>query len=355
MLYQSLLRPLIFAATRTNPEQAHDRTLQLLAALGNRARLLRWLHQSYAVQSPQLVRDVCGLQFPNPVGLAAGYDKDGQALTAWAALGFGFVEAGTVTWHAQPGNPQPRLFRLPHSQALINRLGFNNRGAPALARRLQATHWPKELPRLPVGISLGKSRRTPLERALQDYRASLQLLYGYANYFAINVSSPNTPGLRALQDHDKLVELLAGLQRESQRLAAASNITPRPLFVKVAPDLSNPALLDLLSVCSDCGVSGLIATNTTISRDGLQEPAALSAEAGGLSGQPLRARALEVVRFLRRETDGRLPIIGVGGIGSADDALRMLDAGASLLQIYTGLVYRGPGLVREINEALRNL
>jgi dihydroorotate dehydrogenase len=282
---------------------------------------------------------VFGVRFPNPVGLAAGMDKDGRALTAWPALGFGFVEVGTVTCHPQPGNDRPRLFRLRDSRAIVNRMGFNNAGAQALAARLAALG-PIGVP---LGISLGKSKVTPLDDAVGDYVASLTELYPYGDYFAVNVSSPNTPGLRTLQDRGHLDALLAALR----------SVGPKPLLVKVAPDLTDAALGEILDVCDKHGVAGLIATNTTLSRDGVAPGDAVTAtQAGGLSGAPLTARAREVVRFVATETGGRLPIIGVGGVMHPDDAVRLLDAGASLVQLYTGLIYGGPALVRGCVRAL---
>lgn len=349
MLYQKMLRPILFRMTRHDPEQAHDLSLALLGAVSRQPFLLGLLRRFWIDESPALARTVCGIRFPNPLGLAAGYDKDGVALPALAALGFGFVETGTVTWHAQSGNPRPRVFRLPQSAALINRMGFNNQGAPALAARLK--HLPS-LP-IPIGISLGKSRRTSLEAAVYDYCASLQVLYPYGDYFAINISSPNTPGLRMLQQRAELETLLAALQREVERLAQhdPARSTPRPLLVKLAPDLSDQAILEVLDVCHHHAISGIIATNTTTDHSGVAEPID---EPGGLSGRPLAATALRIVRFISRETGGQLPIIGTGGIFSADDALRLLDAGASLLQVYTGFIYQGPHLIREINLALKH-
>jgi dihydroorotate dehydrogenase len=274
-----------------------------------------------------------GVTFPNRVGLAAGMDKDGVALRAWPALGFGFVEVGTVTARAQPGNPQPRLFRLPESAAMINRMGFNNAGAAALAARLEALG-PLDVP---LGISLGKSKATPLDEAVDDYVTSYTLLRPYADYIAVNVSSPNTPGLRTLQDKEHLAALLGAL------------VSKTPVLVKIAPDLTEPAIAEVLDVCLAYGAAGIIATNTTLRRDGLapaDQP--LAGEAGGLSGRPLTERARKVVHFVHEETGGRLPIIGVGGILDADDAARLLDAGASLVQLYTGFVYRGPALVRAV-------
>jgi len=349
MLYKQLLRPILFRLGRGDAEGAHERTVALLAAASRSRLLLGAVERAFAFSHPALARNVFGLRFPNPLGLAAGMDKDGAALPAWAALGFGFVEVGTVTWHAQPGDPRPRLFRLPEREALINRMGFNNAGAAALAARLAAA----PALRVPLGISIGKSKATPLEAAVDDYIASLRALFDHAGYFAVNVSSPNTPGLRALQDRAQLGALLAALVVENAQLAAQRGAAPRPLLVKIAPDLSEPALAELLEVCAEHGVSGLIATNTSVGRGGLEgtDPA-LVAQAGGLSGRPLAARALDVVRFVARETGGRLPIIGVGGILAPDDACRMLDAGATLLQLYTGLVYAGPTLPRRINRAL---
>jgi dihydroorotate dehydrogenase len=349
VLYKALLRPILFRLWRGDAEGAHERTLALLAAAGRSRLLLRGVAALYRFDHPRLARTVFGLRFPNPLGLAAGMDKDGRALPAWAALGFGFVEVGTVTWRPQPGNPRPRLFRLPDQGAIINRMGFNNGGAAALAARLRAA---PALP-VPLGISIGKSKDTPLEAAIDDYRASFRALFEHAGYVAVNVSSPNTPGLRALQDRAQLGALLQALADENVALARERGAAARPVLVKIAPDLSEPAIAELLQVCADSGVAGIIATNTTVGRDGLAgAPAALAAESGGLSGRPLAERSRAVVRFVARESGGRLPIVGVGGIFDADDACRMLEAGATLLQVYTGLIYEGPGMARRINRAL---
>jgi dihydroorotate dehydrogenase len=339
VFYSRGVRPVLFRVGGGDAEAAHEFTLRALARTGAAlAPLRRW----FAVSAP---RTVFGVRFPNPVGLAAGMDKNGIALPGWAALGFGHVEVGTVTWHPQPGNPRPRLYRLPASAALINRMGFNNAGSQALADRLHAAG---PLP-VPLGISIGKSKITPVADAVADYRSSLRALYPYGDYFAINVSSPNTPGLRGLQDKALLDDLLAGLSAEAAELGGR-----KPILVKIAPDLTDQAIGELLGVCADRGVAGLIATNTTLARDGIAPGDAVTGQqTGGLSGRPLAARARAVVEFVHRETGGALPVIGVGGIGCVDDALRMLDAGASLIQLYTGFIYAGPGLVRSIGRAVR--
>ncbi|HEX8629998.1 MAG TPA: quinone-dependent dihydroorotate dehydrogenase [Catenuloplanes sp.] len=335
MIFERVVRAGLFRVGGGDAEAAHEWTLERLAALSGRAGVLAALRARYAVSAP--VR-VFGVDFPNPVGLAAGMDKNGVALPAWPALGFGFVEVGTVTAHPQPGNDRPRIFRLRASEAVINRMGFNNAGASALADRLAAVG---RLP-VPLGISLGKSKVTPLDEAVDDYLASAKALGPYADYLAVNVSSPNTPGLRTLQDRAHLDALLAALVGE------------KPVLVKIAPDLTDHAVADLLQVCADRGAAGVIATNTTLGRHGLA-PAdlPLGAQAGGLSGRPLTARAREVVAFVHRETGGALPVIGVGGILDPDDATRLFAAGASLVQLYTGFIYRGPGLVREIARRAR--
>jgi len=329
--YRRLADTVLFRLGGGDAEVAHETTLRWLGRLARRPALLRTLSHRFGVAAPV---EVFGVRFPNPVGLAAGLDKDGRALPAWPALGFGFTEVGTVTARPQPGNDRPRLFRLTASEAVINRMGFNNRGAAALADRLAALG---PLP-TPLGISLGKSKVTPLADAVGDYLESLRLLRPYADYLAVNVSSPNTPGLRSLQDRGQLTELL-------EALGAAAGTTP--VLVKIAPDLTEHAIGEVLEVCTHTGVAGLIATNTTLSRTGLSTvDTPRAGEAGGLSGRPLTSRAREVVSFVTRHSP--LPVIGVGGLLDPDDADRMFDAGASLVQLYTGFIYRGPALVRAI-------
>ena len=336
VMYERAMRRTLFRLGGGDAEVAHERTLGALAALSRATPLLHGLRRLFAADAP---REVFGVRFPSRVGLAAGLDKNGVALPAWPALGFGFVEVGTVTRHPQPGNPRPRLFRLVDSGAVINRMGFNNAGADALAARLRALGTIG----VPLGVSIGKSKVTPVEAAIGDYVYSLRVLRPYADYFAVNVSSPNTPGLRSLQDRGALDTLLGALRGEAD---------DTPLLVKIAPDLTDAAIGEVLEVCAAHEVDGLIATNTTVARDGLAPTdRTRAAEAGGLSGRPLTERSREVVRFVHREAPG-LPIIGVGGIGSVDDALQMLDAGASLLQLYTGFIYGGPPLVRAINRAV---
>lgn len=344
MVYQRTVRRALFSLGNGDAERAHESTLSLLSGISKLPPALAAMRRHFIVDAP---RTVFGLRFPNPVGLAAGMDKDGRALPAWPALGFGFVEVGTVTRHAQPGNEKPRLYRLPDSEALLNRMGFNNAGAHALAGRLD------QLAGLgvPLGISLGKSKVTPNDAATEDYRESLRVLYRHGDYFAVNVSSPNTPGLRELQDRAALSGLLGALDEENTALAARHGTARKPVLVKIAPDLTDQAIGELLDVCEGHGVAGLIATNTTLARTGLTgADRATGEQPGGLSGRPLHARAVEIVRFVHARSE--LPVIGVGGIMEPADALRMLDAGASLVQIYTGLIYSGPGLVRGVNRMI---
>jgi dihydroorotate dehydrogenase len=342
------LRPLLFALPA---ETIHGWTA---CALSIAQRRLQRSGGRVATIDPVLRQELWGVTFPNPVGLAAGFDKNGALPHVWAALGFGFAELGTVTAEAQAGNPPPRLFRLPAEHGLLNRLGFNNDGAAAVARDLRE-RLRQHRPAIPLGINLGKSRLTPLERAVDDYRASLSALFDCADYVVVNVSSPNTPGLRDLQAEAQLAPLLEALLADCRRLAAERGVAPRPLLVKVAPDLSDDGLRAVADVALGCGAAGLIATNTTVDRSVLPHGHPLAGEAGGVSGAPLRQRATTVIRRLYRLSGGRLPIIGVGGIFSAADAYEKIRAGASLVQVYTGFIYEGPGLPRRICRGLHDL
>ncbi len=299
----------------------------------------------YRVDHPLLHRNVLGLKFPNPVGLAAGFDKNGKYFKDMAALGFGFIEIGTVTPKGQPGNPQPRLFRLPADEGLINRMGFNNEGVEALVERLK-----KGRPEgIVIGGNIGKNKITPNEAANDDYSAGFEALFPYVDYFVVNVSSPNTPNLRALQDREPLTRLLSQLQELNSAQAA-----PKPILLKIAPDLTKTQLDEIVEIVQETRIAGIIATNTTISRDGLNTPSEEIAAigAGGLSGKPVRQRSTEVIRYLNERANGQLFIIGVGGISSPQDAIDKLDAGASLVQVYSGLIYEGPSLVKKINQAI---
>jgi dihydroorotate dehydrogenase len=299
------------------------------------------------VRDLSLQTNLWGIDFPNPVGLAAGFDKAGDSFNELGALGFGFVEIGTVTAQAQEGNPRPRLFRLPADEALLNRMGFNNPGAEAVAERLGKT--PAEGV---LGINIGKSKVTPLESSTEDYLRSLELLFPFARYVVVNVSSPNTPGLRSLQDAEPLRELLGAVVARSRSLAGRAGDIP--VLVKIAPDLTEGQIDEAMRIAMEQGVAGIIAVNTTTSREGLRTPADRLEKlgAGGISGAPLAARATQVVSRIYRATGGTLPIVGVGGIRTADDAWERIAAGASLVQIYSAFVYRGPDLVRSINEGL---
>lgn len=351
------LRPVLFAL---DAERAHRLACSVAALGGRLPGGLAALSAAYRYEHPALAVDAFGLRFPNPIGLAAGFDKDGVLAAPLAALGFGFLELGTVTPRPQPGNPRPRLFRLAAERAVINRMGFNNAGAAALAARLAAL---KARP-IPLGVNLGKNKDTPLERAAEDYVAALRAVAAVADYLVVNVSSPNTPGLRSLQQAAELRTILRAVLAERDALAlgpgrsrgpgAGGNTGRRvPLLVKFAPDLDPSDLEQAAQAALDAGVDGLIATNTTLRRDGLAGAAAT--EAGGLSGRPLKPLALDTVRRLHGLLRGRIPIVGVGGIASAEDALEFLRAGASLVQLYTGLVYEGPGLVRRIKQGLVRL
>ncbi len=352
-LYRDLLRPLLFNRLKADPEFLHTQVLRACGQVerfGQQSLVLRHLlSQQYCYSSQALKQNLWGLEFPNPLGLAPGFDKNGVASSFWQDFGFGSVEVGTVTWHPQPGNPQPRLFRLIEDNAVLNRMGFNNLGAEALARQL-ATVSEMGLRKIPLGINLGKSKITPLDQAVMDYAQSFQMLLPWGDYFVVNVSSPNTPGLRSLQSRSQLEPILEALQ--------TNNHLHKPLLVKIAPDLAWEDVDEILDLCHLYQLAGIIATNTTLARTGLktqtlnpgQEP--LQTAAGGISGAPLREKSTEMIRYIYKKTAGALPIIGVGGIFNADQAWEKIQAGASLLQVYTGWIYEGPALVKEILQGL---
>ena len=345
-MYQ-ILKSLLFLLPA---ERAHHLTVSLLK-FTLAIPLVGWLFRKYfSVDEPRLERQVFGLNFPNPVGLAAGFDKDGKSFRAMSALGFGFIEIGTVTPIGQAGNPQPRLFRLPKDGGLINRMGFNNEGVEAMVERLKKGRRPQRGKRnLIIGGNIGKNKVTPNEKAVNDYSICFEALFPYVDYFVVNVSSPNTPGLRELQEKEPLTALLTHLQNLNRQ-----KNSPKPILLKIAPDLTNAQLDDILEIVQTTKLDGIIATNTTISRKGLttDETEVKNIGNGGLSGSPVRERSTEVIRYLNKKSGGKVTIIGVGGIASASDALEKLEAGAALVQIYSGMVYAGPGLVKEICEGI---
>lgn len=353
-LYRNLIRPVLF---QQDSEAIHERTIAALARVSRQPTLCEAMAAWFRPE-PLPVELFC-LHFPNPVGLAAGMDKRAAAVPAWEAMGFGFSELGGVTRHEQPGNPRPRMFRAVPDRALINRMGFNNPGAGAMAATLEAWRRSGRWPSHPVGINLGKSRIAPLEEAPEDYATSFRWLRPQADFFVVNVSSPNTPNLRKLQDKAALDEILAALQEVNSgggNEGADASESRRPILVKVAPDLSFHALDEILELMEPREVSGVVATNTTVTRPHSDDGAVkkIYDETGGLSGRPLARRSTEVIRHLHRRTKGSLPIIGVGGIFNAEDAWEKIAAGASLIQVYTGLVYEGPGIIRNIVDGLRH-
>lgn len=356
--YTALVRPLLFSGLNLDAEWLHHRAIATLSQLSLptqgpghwwRQQQQSWLKRQFVVQDQRLQQTLWGLDFAQPLGLAAGFDKDGLAARAWPLLGFGFAELGTVTQHPQPGNPKPRLFRLVADRAVLNRMGFNNQGATALATTLERL-WADGRSPIPIGINLGKSKVTPLDVAAQDYLASFQQLQPWGDYFVVNVSSPNTPGLRSLQATEQLEPILATLQQ--------ANTATNPLLVKIAPDLDWEEIAAVVELAQRYGLAGIIATNTTITRAGLstrvlpQTGGSVTEEAGGISGAPLRQRSTEVIRFIWQQTQGQLPVIGVGGIFTAEDAWEKITAGASLLQVYTGWIYEGPWMVQRLLKGL---
>lgn len=340
-MYKSIIRPILF---KCNPESVHNfvftslRIAKFIPGCGS------FVRATCSLRDARLEREVFGIKFPNPIGLAAGLDKDAEAFDMLGNMGFGFVEIGTVTPKAQPGNPKPRLFRLPKDGALVNRMGFNNGGVETVVKRLK-----KKRTSVLIGGNIGKNKFTINEVATRDYEICFEALYPWVDYFVVNVSSPNTPNLRELQDKEPLQRLLSRLQTLNNQTAKA-----KPILLKIAPDLTDSQLDDIVDIVQTTGIAGIVATNTTISRSGLSYSAEHieSLGAGGLSGRPLRERSTEVIRYIHKKTNGAIPIIGVGGVMTPEDALEKLEAGAALVQIYTSFIYEGPGFVKRINKYL---
>ncbi len=335
-MYKQIIRPLLF---KYDPEEVHYFTFSMVQKLSKIPGFTSLFKSLYEVKDARLEREVFGLKFKNPVGLAAGFDKDAKLYKELSNFGFGFIEIGTLTPKAQEGNPKKRLFRLKEDQAIINRMGFNNGGVLEAVERL------KKNDGVLIGGNIGKNKLTSNEDAVLDYEICFDALFDYVDYFVVNVSSPNTPNLRALQDKEPLQHLLQTLQNKNNL-----KVKPKPILLKIAPDLTDEQLLDIIDIVNSTKIAGVIATNTTLSREGLQSEN--KCEMGGLSGKPLTKRSTEVIRFLAEKSNHSFPIIGVGGIHSAEDAIEKLDAGASLIQLYTGFIYEGPALIKEINKKL---
>ena len=347
--------PLLLSSVKSDPETAHRQMLKTLNNLEiNRhsawaSLAIKQLEKSFCVRDDRLKQTFWGLDFNNPFGLAAGFDKDGTAAGMWSSFGFGFAELGAVTLHAQAGNPRPRMFRLPEDKAALNRMGANNLGAAVMADTLEQT-WKRKPRKIPIGINLCKSKIAALDNAATDYVGSFKYLQGVADYFVVNVSSPNTPGLRSLQAGEQLEPILAGLQE--------ANSQKKPILIKIAPDLEWSDIKDILNLATNYSLAGVIATNTTVKRDRLNTSIlkdtgnSIKDEAGGISGLPVKQRSTEVIRFIYQETNGKLPIVGVGGIFNAEDAWEKILAGASILQVYTGWVYEGPWMVNQVLSGL---
>ncbi|WP_433903350.1 quinone-dependent dihydroorotate dehydrogenase [Sphingobacterium puteale] len=336
-----LVKPIFFTM---NPETAHHKVTSGLNVFSKIWGAKQLLNAIFTVEDPRLEREVFGLKFKNPVGLAAGFDKNAEYISDMTNLGFGFIEIGTVTPKPQPGNDKPRMFRLVPDEALINRMGFNNQGADVAANRLKNL---KDRKGLLIGGNIGKNKVTPNEEAVNDYIYCFNALFEYVDYFVVNVSSPNTPGLRDLQEKEPLKKILNTLQELNK-----TKSTPKPILLKIAPDLTDSQLDDIVEIVMETQIAGVIATNTTISREGLKSQQELTREAGGVSGRPLTKRSTEVIRYLSEKSNKAFPIIGVGGIHSAKDAIEKLDAGASLVQVYTGFIYEGPGLIANICKGI---
>lgn len=340
-MYKDVIRPILF---QFDPEKVHNFTFSLLK-LGNKIPFVsKFIRKEYCIRDKRLEREIFGIKFPNPVGLAAGLDKNAECYKELANFGFGFIEIGTVTPKPQSGNPKKRLFRLIDDSGIINRMGFNNQGVEEVVKRLKSNT------NIIIGGNIGKNKNTPNENAIDDYKICFEALFDFVDYFVVNVSSPNTPNLRTLQEKEPLKNLLEALQLENQK-----KTKPKPILLKIAPDLTDEQLLDIIEIVTETKIAGVIATNTTISRENLTSKN--KNEVGGLSGKPLKSRSTQVIRFLSEKSQKAFPIIGVGGIHSTCDALEKLEAGASLIQLYTGFIYEGPKLVKKINKAIlkRNL
>lgn len=335
-----IIRSILF---QFDPEKIHHTVTALLKTFLGFSLVRNLVKKSFSIDHPELKREVFGLSFNNPVGLAAGFDKNAQHVEEFAALGFGFIEIGTVTPLPQPGNEKPRMFRLPADEALINRMGFNNQGVDVVADRLKRV----KREGLIIGGNIGKNKNTPNEDAVKDYLICFERLFDVVDYFVVNVSSPNTPGLRALQEKEPLLHILNSLQAKNNKEGVS-----RPILLKIAPDLSEEQLDDIVSIVEESKIAGLIATNTTVSREDLHASQVLKEEAGGLSGKPLANRSTYVIAYLHRKSKGKFPIIGVGGIHSAAEAIEKIKAGACLVQVYTGFIYEGPGLIKAINQEI---
>ncbi len=341
-MYKLFIRPFLFLMDAENAHHFSFSAIGFLSKLG----ITRLYNTFFCKKDARLEREVFGLKFKNPVGLAAGFDKDAKLYNEFSDFGFGFVEIGTVTPKPQQGNPKKRLFRLLDDKAIINRMGFNNKGVFEAVEQLKKKH------RVIVGGNIGKNKVTPNKEAIKDYLICFEALFEYVDYFVVNVSSPNTPGLRELQEKEPLTKLLNKLKSQNAKLSKKLQLKQKPILLKIAPDLSDNQLLDIISIVKDTEIDGVIATNTTISRKDLKSHLILTEEKGGLSGKPLGNRSTEVIRFLAEKSNKAFPIIGVGGIHSPEDALEKLDAGADLIQLYTGFVYEGPALIKNINKAL---
>lgn len=341
-MYKAIIRPLFFLM---DPEKVHHLSFSLIRFF-SKIGFSGLIKSMFVVKDERLEREVFGVKFKNPVGLAAGFDKDAKIYNELSNFGFGFIEIGTLTPKPQAGNPKKRLFRLKADKAIINRMGFNNGGVVEAVERLKKEH------NVIIGGNIGKNKVTPNDEAVNDYLICFEALYDHVDYFVVNVSSPNTPGLRELQDKEPLTALLRKLMQENKKLTTQKGVKVKPILLKIAPDLTNEQLLDIITIVADTKIDGVIASNTTISRDNLTSPKTITSEMGGLSGKPLTSRSTEVIRFLAEKSNKAFPIIGVGGIHSEKDALEKLEAGADLVQLWTGFIYEGPALVKRINKAI---